>query len=540
MDTVIYTICALLAGLGAFLIGVNMLSENIEKLATRKLRGLFAKSSKSKLVGVGIGTITTAVVQSSSVTTVMVVGLVNAGVMSLLQATAVMMGANIGTTITAQIAALQTFKLADIAIGFAGVGIFMVLFAKKDKTKYIGEAIAGLGLIFVGLALMSDSMSVVKESQAITDILSNLTNPFVLLLAGALITALVQSSSAVTAIVISMVGAGIIIGGGGNSPLYIILGTNIGTCITALMSAIGSTVNGKRASIIHLLFNVIGSMIFFVMLLLWTSFNDNILAKLFTETTTQLAMFHTIFNVTCTLLFLPLSKYFVKLATLIVRDKGKATVGSSLDKRLLSSPSIAINSANQELVRMLQCSTAILHDAFDGFKNSTESNSSSIIQQINKIADDGSELSHYLVEISSQDISHQDEVKVSQYHHNVGDIVRIAELSDNITKYTHRLVKEQLTFSPQVLDQLAEMITLIDQLAELTITTMTTEDISIIEHADKLENNIDALRKQLTVQHIERLKEGKCAPANSRIFFNLVSNLERVGDHLNMIVHSMQ
>ncbi len=538
MNTV-YTLCALIAGLGAFLIGVNMLSENIEKLATRKLRTLFAKSSKSKLVGVGIGTITTAVVQSSSVTTVMVVGLVNAGVMSLLQATAVMMGANIGTTITAQIAALQTFKFADIAIGLAGVGIFMVLFGKKDRTKYIGEAVAGLGLIFVGLALMSDAMSVVKESEVITEILSNLTNPFVLLLAGAIITAIVQSSSAVTAIVISMVGAGIIIGGGGNSPLYIILGTNIGTCITALMSAIGATTNGKRASIIHLLFNVIGSMLFFIMLLLWPTFNDDVLATLFPYTTTQLAMFHTIFNVTCTLIFLPLSKYFVKLATLIVKDTGKASVGGTLDKRLLSSPAVALNSVGKELTDILNESMSLMHMAFDDFAHSSESNTVQINKAITSLEERGDDAGDYLVEISTGDISHHDEFKVSQYHHNAGDIVRIAELAENITKYTYRLVKDQLTFSPQVLTQLTEMLSVVDELAKLTADSLLHDRADTLSTAEALENNIDAMRKQLTKDHITRLQEGKCNVANSRIFFNLVSNIERAGDHLIMIVRSI-
>ncbi len=539
MNTV-YTICALIAGLGAFLIGVNMLSENIEKLATSKLRSLFAKSSKSKLVGVGIGTLTTAVVQSSSVTTVMVVGLVNAGVMSLLQATAVMMGANIGTTITAQIAALQTFKFADIAIGLAGVGIFMVLFGKKDKTKYIGEAVAGLGLIFVGLALMSDAMSVVKESEIITDLLGNLTNPIVLLLAGAVITAIVQSSSAVTAIVISMVGAGIVIGGGGNSPLYIILGTNIGTCITALMSAIGATTNGKRASIIHLLFNVIGSLIFFVILLLWPNFNDNVLAVLFPYATTQLAMFHTIFNVTCTLLFLPLSKYFVMLATLIVKDKPEnKQTATALDVRLLSSPAVALNSVGTELASMVDDSIALLHTAYSAFTSANEGASTDIMEQAERIDQRGRDVSDYLVKLSSGDISHNDEVKVSQYHHNVGDTVRLAELAENLTKYTHRLVKDQLTFSPTVLDQLAEMLNLIDKLAKLTSTSLLQYKIIDLAIAEDLENNIDTIRKQLTKDHIARLQEGTCNVANSRVFFNLVSNLERTGDHLIMIVRSI-
>lgn len=530
----IFQICQLIAGLGAFLIGVKLLSDNIEKLSTKRLRALFAKSSKNKLVGVGVGTITTAVVQSSSLTSVMVVGLVNAGVMSLLQATAVMMGANIGTTITAQIAALQSFSFSKIAVALAGIGMFITIFAKKDKVKYIGDAIAGLGLVFVGMTFMSESMADVNSSPQLVSLFASINNPFVLVVVGMLITAIVQSSSAVTSIVISMVGTGIVIGNGGNAPLFIILGTNIGTCVTALLSSIGATTNGKRASLIHLLFNTFGTVIFFVLLSLWPTFNDNVLAPLFSQPATQIAMFHTLFNVVCTAIFLPMSSIFVKLATLMIKDKQVVRV-QTLDTRLLATPTVAISVAKDEAVTLLNRSNSILHIAFDAFVAVNAADNDTILQQVQHLENDAQQLSDYLVQISSCDIVHQDEVKVTQLHHNIGDIVRIAELASNITKYTTCANQDHLTFSQVVLDELAHMIGLIDKLHNIASQSLATDN-SNMNQADVLENQIDDLRKVLINDHIKRLNEGACKVENSRVFFNLVSNLERVGDHLNMIV----
>ena len=260
----ITAVLQLIGGLGAFLIAFNILSESVEKLANTGLKKLFNKTSSNRFIGVGIGCLVTMIIQSSSATTVMIVGFVNAGVMTLFQATAMIMGANIGTTITAQIVALNSF---DISIWFfilTFIGVFGAMLVKKERTKQILMALAGLGLVFVSLELMSSSMEIFKNSDAFTNALTSINNPFLLLLIGLGITAVLQSSSAVTTIIISMAAAGITIGNGGNSVLYVILGTNIGTCVTALLSSIGADNNAKRASIIHLMFNVFGSIIFFI------------------------------------------------------------------------------------------------------------------------------------------------------------------------------------------------------------------------------------------------------------------------------------
>ena len=318
---VFYAVIKILAGCGAFLLGFKLLSDNMEKIAGNRLKALFNKTSEKKLVGVGMGAVTTAVVQSSSITTVMVVGFVNAGIMTLNQATAVIMGANIGTTITAQIVALQSFDVETLFMSLIFIGVFMEMFSKSDKIKSCGLAFAGLGLVFMGLSVMSDTMKVYTDANpSIHAMLEKVTNPFLLLGIGIGLTALVQSSSAVTTIVITMAAQGLIIGGGGNSALYIILGSNIGTCVTALISSVGASKNAKRAALIHLYFNIIGTVLFTILCILFP------LADLVASFTpdapaAQIANMHTIFNIGTTLLLLPAGNLLAGMAEYLLPDK---------------------------------------------------------------------------------------------------------------------------------------------------------------------------------------------------------------------------
>lgn len=543
VQQILECIAMLLAGLGVFLVGVKFLSDNVEKLANDNIRKLFAKASKSKLIGVGVGTATTALVQSSSLTTVMVVGLVNAGVMSLFQATTVIMGANIGTTITAHIASLNSFPVSTYLMVLACVGIFMSLFSKNEKVKIIGEGIAGLGLIFVGLEFMSSAMSAVREAPFIVDTLKSINNPFLLLLIGIVFTALLQSSSAVTAILISMVSSGITIGNGGNAILFVILGTNIGTCVTALISSVGATPNGKRAAIIHLMFNVFGSLLFLILLLSWGSFNDMTFASWFDAPATQIAMFHTFFNVFCTAIFLPMTKWFVKLSHLIIPDnkkqKGKDKY-ALLDKRLVSTPNVAIQNARMQTKIMLDLAMQSFDTAFVGFNEYSQADISNVVKANEEIADMSQHISDYLISISSTDMTLADEKKILQLQHNCGDIVRISELAENITKYTKRAVTDGLSFSQAVHVQLKEMKTLLDNLAD-TIKQCFAPDTNmqqIATTADQIEQQVDDKRRELLNDHFQRLNNGTCKVENSRVYINLVANLERIGDHLNYIAHS--
>lgn len=550
MNEHIVNVIMMLAACGAFLVGFKFLSDNMERLAGNSLKKLFNKTSDKKLVGVGIGAISTAVVQSSGVTTVMVVGFVNAGIMSLYQAATVIMGANIGTTITAQLAAFSSFDIAPIFIALLFVGVMMEMLSKKDKVKSIGLAIAGLGLVFFGLEIMSDSMSGYSKSEAVMNFLGSLSNPFLLLLFGIVFTALLQSSSAVTTIIIAMAGQGLLIGGGGNAVLYIILGSNIGSCVTALISSIGTSVNARRASIIHLLFNVTGTVIFTIMLLIWSesvvgvNFYEVTFMKWFNQSTTQIAMFHTFFNVFCTILFLPFTAVLVKLSKKLIPER-KQTEKEPwelvfMDKRFLTTPSVALGQLNKEVFRMADMSMDCLQTAFRGFIERDLGAVEKVNAANETVAKISEQISDYLVQVSASGVSLADEKEVSALHNDVSDISRIAELADNLTKYTRREVKENLVFSEGINAKLEIMHGMLHEQYDLVKKAVLGNQKELIQESDDLEEKIDGMRRELVSEHITRLSQGKCRPENNTVFINLVSNLERVGDHLNYIVHNAE
>lgn len=535
----IYALFAVLAGTGAFLVGCNMLSDNVKALGNSKIRSLLNKTSSNRVVSCGIGAMVTAGVQSSALTTVMVVGLVNSGLMTLYQATAVIMGANIGTTITAQIAALQSFDFAAIAMGFAGIGVFTTVFSKKEKGKNIGNLITAIGLVFLGLDVMSNAMSVFKESQQILDVLSYVKNPLLLLIAGALITALIQSSSAMTTIVISMAGAGIVIGGGGNSVLYIILGSNIGTCITALLSSMGTSINARRAGVIHLLFNVFGSVIFFIVLLCWKDFYTSVLQVLFNNPTTEIAMFHTFFNVICTVIFLPFSKYFVKISEFIVKDKNSSTEKIYLDERLISTPFVAMSAANKEVSYLLGYATKSLNVAVEGFIEKDESSIETVKEKLSKINDLSKSITDYLIKVSAHIKTVKEEEEINSLYSNLSDISRVGELAENITKYTRKQIDENLIFSDTVKAQLRVMTATITEMTELAKKAVFDGDTSLLKEIEIKEDKVDELRRTLIKDHLARLNNGECRAESSSVFINLVCNLERAGDHVDYVAHSV-
>lgn len=559
----------LLAGLGAFLIGVKMLSDNMEKLATGKMRTLFHRASgktelpedatrkekvraklkewSANLAGVGIGTATTAVIQSSSLTTVMVVGLVNAGVMTLTQATTITMGANIGTTITAQIAALSAFDFAVFAMGLTGIGILVAYATKKEKVQTICYAVAGLGLVFVGLDVMDASMDFFQESQVIVDLFASITNPFLLFFLGIAITAIIQSSSALTVILIAMAESGILIGGGGNAVLYVVLGTNIGTCVTALLSSIGTNINAKRAAVIHLLFNVIGSIIFFIIMVCWPEMNANTFEAWFPDNPgTQIAMFHTFFNVISTILFLPFTNGLVKLSEILVRPRKKADesgengVPSRLDKRLLSTPALAVDGATEEAAAALAKAVDSLKTAVDGFVTQDTAKTETVVKANEEVDECLGRIDSYLVQVSAYDSTLDTEKRIAALHSCLGDIHRVGELAQNVTKYTRRTEKDSLYFSPKVKDDINDMYALLEKMSAKAGEILTSGSTDGLAEIDTIENEIDARRKRLIKEHVQRLGSGECRPESSSVFVNLVCNLERVGDHLNYIAHSSE
>ena len=459
----VLAVVMLLAGLGAFLFGFKVLSDNIEKLATNKLRRWFDKTGKSRLAGVGIGAGVTAIIQSSSATTVMVVGFVNVGLMSLFQATTVIMGANIGTTVTAYFSVIADIPFIEIITVLTCVGIFMDMLCKKEKTKTIGMMLAGLGLVFLGLQYMGMAMDDFAQQDVVREFLLGVDNRLVLLLAGVIITGIVQSSSAVTTLIVQMVGAGLAIGNPANSGvLFLVLGTNIGTCVTALLSSIGATTNARRAALIHLMFNVFGTVLFSVFLLCWPGFMSSTLGKWFPDDPgLQIALFHTFFNVVCTCIFLPFTNVFVLISTKLIRERkgteSRAGEGSLLDDRFIKTPSIALNQANKAVTRMAELAMQSMKTAFDGFIAGDEGVKEKVDEINVRVAEMERRIVSYLIKVSASDISYDDEKLISALHQSTGDILRISELSDNITKYTRNCKRDGIDFSQGVLKSLQDM-----------------------------------------------------------------------------------
>ncbi len=538
------SVILLLVGLGVFLLGFKFLGDSIEKLSASKMRALFHKAAGNRFAGVGIGALATAIVQSSSVTTVMVVGFVNAGVMTLTQAAAVIMGANIGTTITGWLVWLNQFNVMMYAMLLTLIGLVMTMVTKNNKVNTAGTLIASLGLVFVGLEIMSGSMAGVAKEPFVEDALTSVTNPLLLLLIGAGITAIVQSSSAVTSVLIVMAQNGLLIGGGGNGILFVILGTNIGTCITAVLSSIGANTNAKRACLYHLMFNVIGSIIFLIVFWIWGGFYDDVLMQWFHNDTTCITFFHTMFNVICTCLYLPFIKYLVKLTEIMIPDRKKKSKVQSgegfMDKRLLVTPSLALGQLVKQTTYTAGVAIKCLNNAVAGFIAKDDSKLDDMTADVNKVGELSREITDYLLEISAMDISLNEEKLVNVLHRDNIDVVRIADIAENIVGYTHKAIDETLTFSEVVKHDLNRLMGLINEQYELVVNIVENNDLLKIKQSDEIEQEIDATKKRLLDEHIERMSRGECNAENNSLFVSLISNLERVGDHLSLMAHSVE
>ena len=531
-------ITKLLAGTGVFLTGVTLLTNNIEQLATSRIKSLFGKTANKRLVNVGIGAVTTAIIQSSGVTTVLIVGFVNVGAMSLYQATAMIMGANIGTTITAQIASLSAFSITTYVQILVFIGMMTIMMTKNETLQKAAYIAAGLGLIFVGLSLMSNSLSEYKPY--IQNIFEVVKNPFLLFFIGIFITALVQSSSATTSVIIAMSVAGLKIGTGGNEVLFIILGTNIGSCVTAIMSSFGAEANAKRAGLIHLMFNTFGSILFFILLLLYKNFMADTFGRWFASPATQIAMFHTFFNVICTIIFLPFTSLFVKLSTKIIPEKNKKKEVFFFDKRMLLSPMIAVDKLTEETVNLADRAYNAFTDAFNSFIEKDYQTRGKISKEAEETLSYSRTITDYLIELSAHCKSVDEEKRVSDLHNNIGDILRIAEIADNFLKYTKKEREKNLEFSAATITQFKTLKTKLNELFNLVKSVLIKKDLSLLPEVEKRENEIDEMKKKAVEEHILRLNSGECKPENSDVFINSVSNLERLADHLTYIADTVK
>ena len=533
----------LLAGVGVFIVGMNFMSGALERTAGSGMKTLLGKISNNRFSGVGIGAGVTAIIQSSSATTVMVIGLINAGVMTLLQATPIIMGANIGTTITGVLVALKNdvFNMVMYFCAFAGV---MMGFFKSEKVKNIGSLLGGLGLIFVGLNIMSSEQAFGSPlvEEMFTGIFQTIDFPLLLILVGVVFTALIQSSSAATGVVITMVGVGVL---DLELALYIVLGSNIGTCVTALLASIGATPNAKRAAFIHFIFNIIGTTVFTLIMLMFKNFIVGLLVGVFPGSDPmslqmRVSLFHVIFNVSTTLLLLPFVKQLVQLSQLVIPEKKeeKELAFKYVDERLLSTPSVALMQVKKEMDYMLLLAKDNMENAFHALYTGEVEHGEKIAENEKIINFTNNSLSKYLIKLSSV-IAPQDEKTVGTYFHVLNDVERIGDHAENFHEIGVEMREKGLQFSAKALEELDEMHQAVLQMFAIAEGAFISGDKKDLPELTYLEDKVDAMKKELTASHFARLAEGSCLIEHSPYFSSTVAGLERVADHLINVGYSI-
>lgn len=566
--TIINSAFFILGGIAVFMVGMNMMGKSLETAAGKSVRRLMGKATKNRFTGVATGAAVTALVNSSAATTVMIVGFVNVGLMTLTQAASVIMGANIGTTISAFIMALSSaggveFSVAAVFALVAFIGFVLTLVGKKDKLKRIGYILQGVGLIFVGLDVMSGAVStltvnyVVDANGAVTEnqISSAIKSVFVslgygkdtltweiivLFLLGALLTAAMQSSAALTAIIISLASQGLI---SLQMAMCIILGANVGTCLTSLLSSMGANVNAKRAAMVHLLFNVAGCFIF-----IWpVAFAGKYIAGWLNgiETQWQIAIFHMVFNLLTTALLLPFVKYLVKLACIIVPEKKgapheNAEEEETLDSRLLKTPPIAVGQVRKQLVKMGNEAFANYKLSLDMLLSGDLSHKEQFAATEKIINENNRYITSFLVKLSLEDLAEADEKKLSSFYHVASDIERIGDYAENIVEYAEKMAAANAEFSEHAKAEIREMDLHITELYKWVEKTFSEINLKYIPDVDNEEQATDDICQKMQDAHVRRMTEGSCTAAAGAIYLQLAINLERIGDHMHNIANSVK
>lgn len=513
----------LFSGLALFLFGMEFMGDGLENAAGSRLKSFFDKAITNPLKGALVGTIVTAIIQSSSATTVMVVGFVNAGLMSLYQAVGVIMGANIGTTITGQ---LITFKIDDYIPLFIIIGAALILFMKQEKRKEIGKIIFGFGLLFMGLSQMKDAMSPIAQTTFFQDLILALEgNMFLGILVGAIMTAVVQSSSASTAILLSLAATGAI---SLQVAIPILFGNNIGTCVTALLSSLNANKVAKKAAFIHLSFNLIGTLIFLPLI--------NILSQVVMymggDIDKQIANAHTIFNIVNAIILLPFAGVFVKLANLALKDKeGEKPTINRLDRRFLETPAIAFEQAFQESLTMYDLAKENLTLSTNALIDGKVTNLKKIFENESEINRLERELSTFLVSISSHDITEVDTNRIASMIKIISDIERIGDHSKNIAELAEEVSTSKLTFTSDALEELRLMYNYTIESINSSYASYKNNNRQKANDTMIFEENIDRLEELLRDKHIQRLSQNKCNAHSGAVFLDAISNFERIGDH---------
>ena len=517
-------------GLGLFLYGMKLMGDGLENVAGEGLKGILEKITSNRLMGVFVGTIVTAIIQSSSATTVMVVSFVNAGLMSLTQATGVILGSNIGTTITAQ---MVSFKLEVVAPIFIGVGAILMMAAKKKKTKELAVISVGFGILFMGMGMMSSSMEPISELQSFKNfILVVGTNPLLGVFVGVVMTAVLQSSSATTAILVALATAGTI---DMKVAFPMVLGCNIGTCVTAIIASLTANRTAKKAALIHLLFKIFGTILF----LPFVSQVVKVVAHMTPDNLgRQVANAHTIFNIVITVVMLPVSTYVVKLVDRMLPEKDdeiEIQGAIYLDKNLLETPVVASAQVVKETIRMAKKAKENFELAMNTFFNDKEENIEKIYENENTINILEKDITEYLVELSEQNLPEENAKLVSQIYHTINDLERIGDHSENIAELALEKCNKKIEMSEDAIDEVKEMFETTLRALDLAIENYENHE-SINENiAEEMEERIDELEVKFRENNIKRLSSKMCLADSGVMFFDLLSNIERIGDHANNI-----
>ena len=518
----------LMGGLGLFLYGMNLMGDGLQKSAGSKLKRIIELLTSNVIMGVLVGMVVTMVIQSSSATTVMVVGFVNAGIMSLTQAIGVIMGANIGTTITAQLVSLDVDFLAPVALG---IGIVIYMFSNKPKHKNIAEILIGFGILFTGMDFMKEAVKPLAGYQGFTDMLLSFGHhPILGVLMGFAITAIVQSSSASMGMLIALASQGLI---PITAALPILYGENIGTCVTSLISSIGASRNARRAAIMHLTFNVLGSMIF--MFILSKPIVAIVTAIDPTDAARQIANAHTLFNILNVIVLLPFNKLIVKLALKLVPEtKGEQDddkVVKYIDDRMIETPSIALANIVKETLRMGEKSKESLNAAMDGIVDKSKEKIELSFKREKLINELQKSILNYLLKLSKASLNEDSRETVDALFNTVNDIERIGDHAENIAELAKDIVDLEISFSDVGIGELKDMYNKVVSTYTYALEAMRTSNVELACKVIKMEEQVDMMEKSCRANHMNRLNSSSCSIESGVIYLDIISNLERVSDH---------
>ena len=548
----IFNVLSMIGGLALFLFGMHVMGESLTKASGGRLEKILEKLTSNKLLAVVLGAGVTAIIQSSSATTVMVVGFVNSGIMKLSQAVGVIMGANVGTTITAWLLSLvglegdslivQLFKPESFTPILALFGVILLMFSKKEKNHDIGSILLGFAVLMFGMSTMSEAVEPLADVPEFTAILTTFTNPVLGVLAGTALTAIIQSSSASVGILQALSVTGVI---DYRMALPIIMGQNIGTCITAMISSIGTTKNARRAALIHLYFNIIGSTVF---LILFYTANAFMKFAFLDEPANALgiAVIHSIYNIFATCILLPFSDGLVKLSCLTIRDSAEeAKLNAAeadfqvLDARFLDTPPIATAQCKNVAVKMAEICKKALFQAMDLLKKYDEDKLQEVCRMESLVDRYEDELGNYLVKLSSRSLTEKDSLTISMLLHCIGDFERISDHAVNIAQSAKEMYEKELKFSKKAEEEIIIFSALIQEIVSTSVQVFETEDVKLAKEVEPMEEVVDGLNDEIKKRHIRRLRKGKCTIELGFSLSDITTNYERIADHCSNIAISL-